>query len=226
MKGILNLLAKAKLVELSDEERVESGLLNEEAPATVEKVPVEVVEPEVPPALDLPPLADDQSELRPLEDIYAAAKIPAVPFSAEKLLKLLDGLKALDAVTRKAAVIAMDAADDNWQISDCLADAEHKIAALNSYRQHLAARVVSAEQEAVEKMNATRASLESTSTEIRKQIAELEQLLEREITRTAQQTTALEAALRNEREAAAREGRRIDGEIEKLNEMIRQFTAA
>lgn len=226
MKGILNLLAKAKLVELSDEERAEAGLHYEQEPAVIEEATAAAVPPEPSPVLDIPPPDADQAEQRPLEDIYTAARVPSVPFPAEKLLKLLDGLNALDAATRKAAVIAMDAADDNWQISDCMADAERKITALGSYRQHLAARVVSAEQEVAGKIAAAGSALESTTAEIRKQIAELEQLLEREITRTAQQTTALEAALRNEREAAARETRRIDGEIEKLNGMIRQFSAA
>lgn len=226
MKGILNLLAKAKLIELSEEEKADAGLLDENESPAVEEPVNQSAEPELPPALDLPPPAADQTELRPLEEIYAAAQVPPSPFPAEKMLKLLDGLKALDAATRKSAVIAMDIADDNWQMNDCISDAERKIAALNSYRRYLAARVVAAEQESAKNIAATKTSLETTNTEIRRQITELEQLLEREITRAAQQTTTQEAALRSEREATSRETRRIDGEIEKLNEIIQQFKEA
>ena len=221
MKGILNLLAKVNLVELSDEEKVEAGLLSPEEPADYVPAPVQT---ETPPVLDLPPPSDPAQDQRPLEDIYSAAKVPSSPFPAEKLLKLLDGLRAMDSATRKSAVMAMDAADDNWQISDCTADAERKIAALNAYKQYLSTRVSSVEKQSVEKIGESRAALELATLEIRKQISELEQLLEREITKAAQLTTSIEGAARNEREAAGKETRRIDGEIERLNEILLQFT--
>ncbi len=227
MRGFLNLLAKANLVELSDEEKLEAGLT-----AEVDKpLPVEAVTPTVQPP---PPMPDPDFDLSPpsgatdaqrsFEDIYAAANIPPSAFPAEKLLKLLDGLKALDATTRKAAVTAMDAADDNWQISDSTSDAELKIAALDSYKQYLAERVGTLEKQAIAKTEEIRLSLENTISEIRKQISELEQLLEREITKSAQQTTSVEASVRNEREITGKETRRVDGEIERLNEILVQFS--
>ena len=224
MKGILNLLAKAKLVELSEEERVEAGIMHEEEPLPVDETPPPAV-PEPPPVIDLPPPADPSQEQRPLEEIYKAAKVPPSPFPAEKLLKLLDGLKALDASTRKAAVMAMDSADDSWQISDCVADAQQKTSALTSYKHYMSSRLASAEKESAERIAETGASLERTTAEIRRQISELEKLLEREISKSAQQATTLEASMRSEREAAARETRRVDGEIERLNEIIMQFSA-
>ena len=60
---------------------------------------------------------------------------------------------------------------------------------------------------------------------IRQQIAELEQLLERAVTRAAQETTSVEAGLRAARESAAREARRLDTEIERLREIPNNFTA-
>lgn len=221
MKGILNLLAKANLVELSDEEMAEAGMLPSGESTYSDPVPVQ---PETPPDLDLPPPADPSQDQRPLEDIYSAAKVPTSPFPAEKLLKLLDGLRAMDSATRKSAVMAMDAADDNWQLSDCTDDAERKIAALNAYKQYLSTRVSSVEKQSVDKIGESRAALELATLEIRKQISELEQLLEREITKSAQLTTSIEGAARNEREAAGKETRRIDGEIERLNEILLQFT--
>jgi prefoldin subunit 5 len=47
--------------------------------------------------------------------------------------------------------------------------------------------------------------LDEATAAIRKQIAELEQLLEREVTRAAQEATSVEAGLRAARESAARE---------------------
>lgn len=213
MRGILSLLAKANLVELSEEERAEQT----EEPIA----PPPPVEP--PPVVNFPLSDNEIIESRPIEDIYAAAALPPSPFPAEKLLRLLDGLSAMDAATRKAAVVAMDAADDNWQITDSISDAERKIAVLNSYKQFLAAQLQSAEQQSVSKIEEIRSGLENSSSEIRKQISELEQLLEREVTKSAQQTTSIEAGVRNARELAGSESRRIDTEIGRLLEIPAQF---
>ena len=105
MNGILKLLAKANLIELSDEEKAEAGLEALEPP-----LPDEVTEPPAPsepsPLPDLLPSGSEPPKNRPFEEIYAIAGLPAAPFSAEKLLRLLEGLRTMDAVTRKAAVLA------------------------------------------------------------------------------------------------------------------------
>ena len=140
------------------------------------------------------------------------------------MLRLLDGLRAMDGATRKAAVLAMDAADDNWQIADCVTDAQRKIAALDGFRNHLAAQLQGSEQEAADKLSDIRAELDTATAAIRLQIAELEQLLERKIGQSAQESTAMEAGLRATREAVAREVRRMDAEIERLRVIPLQFT--
>lgn len=214
MKGFMSLLARAKLVELSEDERLVAEL-NAEAPAVVDAAP--------PPPPELPPtdceIAADQS----FEAIFSAAGVAPVPFPAEKLLRLLDGLRAMDAATRKTAVLAMDAADDNWHVADCVVDAQRKIAALEAYKRHLAAQVAGSEQQTEAQIADIKTALEGATASIRTQIAELEQLLEREVTKAAQATTSLEAGLRATREAAAREARRMDGEIERLREIQAQF---
>ena len=68
-----------------------------------------------------------------------------------------------------------------------------------------------------------RVAQESTAAEIRKQIAELEKLLEREVQKTAEQIAALEAGLKAARESTAREGRRMTAEIDRLREIPAQF---
>ena len=145
MKGFLNLLAKAKLIELSEDERQAASaeplqgipMAGTEALAEAPEPPLHAQasgEPAAAPAASaLPSLAEacpdldgDALEGHAFEDIFAAAGVPVSPYPAEKLLRLLDGLRAMDAGTRKMAVLAMDAADDNWQISDCLSDADLK----------------------------------------------------------------------------------------------------
>lgn len=218
MKGLMDLLARANLVELSDDEKQPA------AEATAEPAREMPIPPPPPPPLSgaEQPIAEDKS----FGAIFADAGVADSPFPAEKLLRLLDGLRAMDAVTRKAAVLAMDAADDGWQISDCITDAQQKIAALGDFRNHLFAQLQGAEQQAAAHIADVHTELEAATAAIRQQIAELEQLLERKITQSAQTTTSIEAELRATREAAAREARRMDTEIQRLSEIPAQFNTA
>lgn len=234
MKGILSLLAKAKLIELSEDEQLAAS---EERPAAVPDAPAappaEVVETRMhaagtaAAAPDLPSLADACADLdgATFSDLFASAGVPTSPYPAEKLLRLLDGLRAMDAGTRKSAVLAMDAADDNWQIDDCVRDADLKIAALEEHKRRLAAQLQERERQSGELVSQIKVVLDEASAAIRQQISELEQLLEREVTRAAQETTSVEAGLRAAREAAAREARRMDAEIERLREIPNTFKA-
>lgn len=240
MKGILNFLARAKLVELSEDERLAATEAEThaagasavaEADAAPGRMPQESVDgapgaPRAVAAVPSDPLAGGEAEGIALADIFAAAGVPDSPYPAEKLLRLLDGLRAMDAGTRKAAVLAMDAADDNWQIGDCIADADRKISALDAYKQQLNAQLQDREQQSAEVVNQIKLALDNSTAAIRKQIAELEQLLEREVTRAAQEATSVEAGLRAARESTAREARRMDAEIERLREIPTSFKDA
>lgn len=239
MKGILNFLARAKLVELSEDERLAATEAEThtagasavaEADAAPSRMPQESVDvspvaPRAVAATPSDPLAGEAEGIA-LADIFAAAGVPDSPYPAEKLLRLLDGLRAMDAGTRKAAVLAMDAADDNWQIGDCIADADRKISALDAYKQQLNAQLQDREQQSAEVVNQIKLALDNSTAAIRKQIAELEQLLEREVTRAAQEATSVEAGLRAARESTAREARRMDAEIERLREIPTSFKDA
>ena len=141
MKGFMSLLARAKLVELSDEERIAAELAAEAA------APADAAPSPPPPPPELPPSDCEIDKERGFDAIFGAAGVAPVPFPAEKLLRLLDGLRAMDATTRKMAVLAMDAADDNWDVVDCVADAQRKIAALEGYKHHLAAQVQGSERQ-------------------------------------------------------------------------------
>ena len=239
MKGILNFLARARLVELSEDERLAASEAEahtagasavaeaDAAPGRMpqESVDVSPVAPRAVAAAPSDPLAGDAEGIA-LADIFAAAGVPDSPYPAEKLLRLLDGLRAMDAGTRKAAVLAMDAADDNWRIGDCIADADRKISALDAYKQQLNAQLQDREQQSAEVVNQIKLALDNSTAAIRKQIAELEQLLEREVTRAAQEATSVEAGLRAARESTAREARRMDAEIQRLREIPTSFKDA
>ena len=223
MKGIMSFLARANLVELSEEEQQQTNASESVETLTNAPIPAELF-PDPPP--QPPTLSADECEVagdKPLDEIYSEAGVPQSAYPAEKMLRLLEGLRAMDAVTRKAAVLAMDAADDNWQINDCVSDAERNIAAIEGYQRYLTAQVTGSEQQVSVQLTEIKSALENTTAAIRQQISELEQLLQREIAKEAQQSTELEGALRATREAAARETRRMGSEIERLREITTQF---
>ena len=217
MKGVMKLLAAAKLVTLSEEER-----------AQAQSEPVEIPTMTVDPVVNVAPVVprlegNDVVEGRAFEEIFASANLPPSPFPAERLLRLLDGLRAMDEATRKAAVMAMDAADENWTIADPVIDAQRKSVVLESYREGLTAQVASTEQTTAAKIAELTGDQERAVAEIRKQILELEKLLEREVQKKTEQIAALDASLKATRDAVDREGRRITAEIDRLREIPAQF---
>ena len=213
----MKLLARAKLVTLSEDENAQFESEPVEAAAEAD-APVANAEPAAPRFEE-----SDVVEGKTFAEIFAAANVPPSPFPAERLLRLIDGLRAMDEATRKAAVTAMDAADENWTIADPIIDAQRKSAVLESYRQALAAQVASAEQTSATTIAGLTSAQERTAGEIRTQIQELEKLLERETQKTAQQIAVLESNLKATRDATEREGRRISAEIDRLREIPAQF---
>lgn len=171
-----------------------------------------------------PSAASPLFEGRPLAEVYEASGVPACPFPAEKLLKLLDGLKAMEPAMRKAAVTAMDAADDAWSIEDPLKDAARKIQALQGARSQLSAVVTEAESRASADSQAADARQQEATQKIRAEIAELEALLQQELTEVANQRAAIQSRLQATREAAARESARLDQEITALNTILSAFS--
>lgn len=241
MKGVMRLLAAAKLVELSPEEAAELQQTPEPTAAGSETDPYAPPAPVIdeaallaeeagmaaPAATSvavLPPLPPGSlPEGRPFDDIYAAAGLPQSPYPAERLLRLIDGLKAMDAATRRTAVHAMDAADDSWTIDDPLLDAERKVRALQDWTAALAASVGETEQAVAAEIADLKATEEKAVAEIRKQIAGLEQLLEREMRKTAETIAARQQAVDADRAALQRESQRVTAEIDRLAELGRQF---
>ncbi len=162
-------------------------------------------------------------EQQDFDQIYERAGVRASPFSAEKLLRLLAGLEAMDPVSRRTAVEALDAADDRWSIEDPLLDAERKVAALAAEARSLDRIVAEAEKHASEQLTATAEYQEKATAEIRRQIQELEQLLQEELTKVAEERAAVQSKLTATKESAAREKARLDAEVGRLRQLEALF---
>jgi hypothetical protein len=203
---MMNLLEKAGLVRKEDEpgEQGEQGGYAAMAPPAQDA-------PETPPprdATNAPVAPVAESTAMSLDDVYAAAGVPASPYPAERLMRLMDGLKEMTEEMRLTTIRAIDAADDSWTIDDPLRDARAKIAAID---QHLGTiRAGIAQEESASNANAeqVRQRQDGSVADIRRQIADLEGLLSREIARGAQELAGIESALRASKEGANRE---IDG---------------
>lgn len=231
LSRFMRALQKAGLVEMDESaQRAEAEAVAVEAP--VESAPQVVMDhrPEpvaVEPALPVAPAPEGPiAEQRPFEDIYAEQSVQASVFPAEKLLRILDGLAALDPAARNAAVRALDAADDAWTVDDALLDAERKTRALAAARSQL-------EQQARAGLEQARAAVaerdqrqQDAVGRIRSQIADLEGLLEREVTRATEEKSALENAARATKEACLREVARLDAETGRLKRLAATFGGA
>jgi hypothetical protein len=176
------------------------------------------------PATPAEPLGDAGSVTRPFDTIYAEAGVAASPFPAEKMLKVLDGLKALDPSARKAAVMALDAADETWGIDDVLLDAQRKSRVLEDAKRRVQSHSEAAHAQARAQIERCEQQQQQTVATIRQQISELEALLEREITRSAQEKAAAEQSARSVHDACVAEAARLDAEVLRLSELARIFS--
>ena len=162
-------------------------------------------------------------EQRAFEDIYAAGSVAPSPFPAEKLLKIFEGLAALEPSARKAAVTALDAADDAWTVDDALLDAERKVKALDLARRQIEEQARVALDEARAAVEAREQKQQDAVSRIRQQIADLEGLLEREVTRATEEKAALHDAARAAKDACTRECTRLDAEAHRLRRLADVF---
>ncbi len=219
MKGMMNLLERAGLVRREGEAFESdagpaSGDLGDAVQA-VAPAPSEAGEPGAPLAKEGP--VADVSGLS-LAQIYASAGVAAASYPAERLLRLLDGLKAMEEGTRRQAIAAMDAADDTWTIADPLHDASLKITAIEAHAATLRAGITQAEQDTQLSLAAVQQRQDTSVAEIKRQINDLEGLLARELARGAQESAALAAALQSRRDATL-------GELEGLMRTVGEFRA-
>jgi hypothetical protein len=215
--GFLKVLQKAGLVEVDDE-----PALTAEAALHSNVMPDPVAAPRPAPEV-LPAVACTVEEQRSLEALYHEQAVPPSPFPAEKLLKLLDGLRAMEPAVRKAAIQAMDAADDAWTVDDAVLDAQRKIGALQQAQAYLAQQTLSAQTHAQQELAQRDQQHESASEAVKRQIAELEALREREVEKAAADRAAIQAKAKSVEEASLRETARLEAELSRLRQIIDIF---
>jgi len=189
MKGVLGFLEKAGLVRMD-------GPQEEAAPAP-QPIPVPDATPasETTAATTIPVGAPLK-----LDEIYAKAGVPASQYPAERLLRLIEGLSAMDPTTRLMAIKAMDAADESWTIDDPLADAQAKAEALSLQAELLQLNLQALERDTQARIEAVTARREKVVGDIRRQMAELDALMSREVDRAAQDVAGQEAQLQSARD--------------------------
>ena len=158
-------------------------------------------------------------------EIFARQGVVDAGFPVERLIKLVDGLKALDPTTRRAAITAMDIADETWSMDQVLADADAKIAALRGHQRHLqgnADALVRANQARIAELESSR---NARLADLRQQIAVLEAQIQDAVGATAADIARLQSESESNKAALARESQRLDAQVLSLEELAAQFRA-
>jgi hypothetical protein len=216
MKGMMSLLERAGLV------RQDAGG-GDLAPADAQAAG------DTPPASQpagadaMPAPAEPVPGGQTLDQVYAGASVPACQYPAERLVRLIAGLNAMDEATRRQTIHAIDAADESWTIDDPLNDAAAKVAAIEQHASGLRAGLGQAEQQAQAELAALRQRQEAAVAEVKRQIADLEALLTREVTRGAQESAAIESALQARKQAVSQELATLSRTAADFRGLIAQF---
>jgi hypothetical protein len=210
MKGVMGFLEKAGLVRMEPSHE-------DAAPPPPSAAPV------APPNESMPPVPVG-APLK-LDDIYAQAGVPASLYPAERLLRLIDGLSAMDPTTRLMAIQAMDAADESWTIADPLADAQAKAQALALHAELLQLNLQALERDTLARIEATTAKREKVVADIRQQMSELDALMNREVARAAQDIATQEAQLQAASEHTAGQLASLTQLGQQLQNLSAQFGA-
>lgn len=221
MKGVLNFLEKAGLVK-RDESAVSAQADASPTRPAPDANPTPPATPPSPAPVNGHAAANVASALN-LDDIYAAHGVGPALYPAERLLRLVDGLSAMDDATRLMAIKAMDAADESWTINDPLADAAAKVQALAAHGQTIAANLQQLELETRARLETVAQRQDKVVGDIRQQIAELEGLVARELSRSAQETATQEAQLKAARDQIARDLAEVAQVSQRLQSLSSQF---
>ena len=203
MKGMLGLLEKAGLVRMDPTDHP----VEQTTPAAAWEQDPSGHAPQGTATEEMSPAPSKATVAAPmaLDDIYAQAGVPASNYPAERLLRLIDGLSAMDEPVRLMAIKAMDAADESWTIEDPLNDAQAKLKALGLHGELLNLNLQALERDTQQATEAIKSRQEKVSTDIRQQIAELEALMAREVAKATQEVARQEAQLGNARDRAITE---------------------
>ncbi len=215
MKGVMGFLEKAGLVRMDT--------THDDAVRPPPPTPAPADEPAAaPPSESTVPTIGTPLKL---DDIYAQAGVPASLYPAERLLRLIEGLSAMDPGTRLMAIKAMDAADESWTIEDPLADAQTKAQALAMHAELLQLNLQALERDTLARIEATTAKRDKVVGDIRQQMSELDALMNREVARAAQDIAGQEAQLQAAREHTAGQLASLSQLGQQLQNLSAQFGA-
>lgn len=183
------------------------------------------------PDTDATPATDGDSDYALAEGvafdaIYRDAQVPDAAFPIERLQKLIDGLRQLDPTTQKAAVLAMDAADESWTMEDVLRDAQRKTDALHAYNEGTTAKLAQIEKNVERDIASMTSDKDATIADLRKRIAELQQQLEAATSQHASDIATLSARKAAAEQAAERERQRVTECINRINNLIHPFLSS
>lgn len=156
-------------------------------------------------------------------DIYARQGVAVAPFPVERLMKLVEGLRTLDPTTRRAAITAMDVADETWSMDHVLADADAKVLALRGHQQALKAIAENIAQSNRERIATLETDRDGAVAALREQIAALEAQIQEAVGSTAAEVAKLQSQSESAKAALQRETLRIDATILNLEELVGQF---
>lgn len=158
-------------------------------------------------------------------DIYARQGLAEAAFPIERLQKLVEGLRTLDPTTRRAAITAMDVADETWSMEQVLADADAKVAALRGHQRHLQGGAEALVQHNGERIAALEASRDTRVADLRRQIAALEAQVQDAIGAAAADVARLHSESESNKAALQRETQRLDAQIAAIADLAAQFRA-
>ena len=153
----------------------------------------------------------------------ARQQVADAGFPVERLLKLVEGLRTLDPTTRRAAITAMDVADETWSMEHVLADADAKVEALRAHQreqQGVADALIADNSRRVQSLETER---DGRVADLRGQIAALEAQIQDAIGTAAAEVAKLNAESESNKAALHREIQRIDAHILNLADLAAQF---
>lgn len=222
MKGMMDFLEKAGLLKKDSPNDVPENQSSSAASAF--SIPTSAKAPIVP-ASPCEPVAGSSTALD-LNSIYSNHGVAPSLYPAERLMRLIDGLSAMDEATRQMAIKAMDVADESWTIADPLNDAAAKMRALAAHGSSVADNLQQLELETQAHVDAVTSRQEKVVGDIRKQIAELEGLVERELSRSAQEIATQGAKMKAARDQIARDLAEVAQVSLRLQSLSSQFGAS
>ena len=225
MSKWLKALEKMGLVQLEEgdvasplpeiEERGDLELENSEAytdlqnePATQEPILEEEVNVETP------------FKVREIAQIYRDASIASSPYPIERMIKLLEGLKAMPSHMRFQVIKAMDVADDSWTIEDSILDGQRKKRAIEQERNRIVLELEQRKAWFAEQKKSLKQHLADAHAEIQAQITELEKLLHEEEQHITEKTIELEMQQKSDQTAFQNTMDSLQNHLDSINDVL------